>query len=143
MSNMIINVEKVIRKNKNIIFNYISDFTMLDTWQKDFIDILFITPAPIKKGTYFLFTRKFFISKISHTYEVVEFIPSSKIRLKRVEPFKSEIVYSIEMVDNDISKVKIKETIELNGLMILFYPIIKLLKKIQLNKGLTNLSKLL
>lgn len=140
---MIVIVEKVIRKNKNTIFNYISDFTKLHTWQKDFIDVLFITPAPIKKGTYFLFTRKFFIGKISHTYEVVEFIPDSKIKLKRVEPFKSEIIYSIEMIANEVSKVKIKESIELNRLMILAYPLIKLLKKIQLNKCLTNLSKLL
>lgn len=140
---MIVSAEQEIRNNNEVVSRFIVDFTNLHTWQNDVLDIALLTPEPIRNGTYVNILKKVYNHKVPYTYKVVEFIPDSKFKLKRDKPYKIEITYFIDKIEDQISKVKIREKIELKGLMILLKGFIYLSTKRKLKKCLVNLNEIL
>lgn len=140
---MIVSVEQEIKNNSEIVSRFIVDFANLHTWQNDVLDITLLTPEPIRSGTYVNILKKVYNQKVPYTYKVVELIPDSKFKLKRDKPYKIEITYFIDKIDEKICKVKISEKIELNGLMILLKGFIYLTTMRKLKKCLVNLNEIL
>ena len=112
-------------------------------WYVNIKTVEWETPKPLVIGTCIAFTAHFLGKKLSYTYEIVEF-SSTKFVIKTAEgPFPMQTTNQFEKIDENITKMSLRNCGDSTGFSNLFSPIMSLMMKKANQKDLLKLKTIL
>jgi len=121
MANVVTDI--IISAPKNIVANYAADPDNAPDWYKNIKSVEWKTPKPLSIGSRIAFKAKFLGKELSYVYEITEFIPGEKLVMRTAEgPFPMETTYLWEAMDNDTTRMILRNAGKPAGFSKLFSP---------------------
>ena len=102
------------------------------------------TPKPMMVGSLIIFKARFLGRDLNYTYEITEFIPNQKLIMQTAEgPFPMQTTYLWEAIDENHTKMILKNAGNPSGFYKLFAPVIAKMMKKENEKDLMLLKKII
>lgn len=102
------------------------------------------TEPPLQIGSQIAFNAKFLGRTLSYTYEITEYIPNEKLVMQTAQgPFPMQTTYTWEQVDNNKTKMTLRNYGQPSGFSALFSPFMKGAMRKANNKDLQLLKSIL
>ncbi len=102
------------------------------------------TPKPLSIGSRIVFKAKFLGKELSYVYEIIEFIPGEKLVMRTAQgPFPMETIYQWEAINNDTTRMTLKNAGKPSGFSKLFAPFMSLAMRRANKKDLVLLKSIL
>lgn len=128
----------------NKVANYASNPDNAPEWYVNIKSAKWLTPKQLTVGSQFAFKAQFLGRNLAYTYEVIEYIPNTKMVMRTTNgPFPMETIYIWQKVDNGYTHMTLQNTGRPSGFSKLFAPFIASAMKRNNNKDLLLLKKII
>lgn len=112
-------------------------------WYVNIISVEWQTPKKIEVGSKVAFKAAFLGKQLSYVYQIVEYVPGEKLVMRTADgPFPMETTYTWESVDDQSTRMTLRNKGNPTGFSMMVSPFMSLMMKRANNKDL-NLIKLL
>jgi uncharacterized membrane protein len=102
------------------------------------------TPKPIDLGSQIAFKAKFLGKDLAYVYEIVEYIPEKKLVMKTANgPFPMETTYTWEALNENLTKMKLRNRGVPTGFSKVFSPFMTTMMKKANMKDLKKIKEIL
>jgi uncharacterized membrane protein len=113
-------------------------------WYVNIKEVEWKTPKPLQLGSLLAFKAQFLGKKLAYVYEVVENIPNKKFVMRTADgPFPMETTYEWEKIDDNSTRMKLRNRGTPSGFSKLFAPFIASMMRKANNKDLIKLRSFL
>jgi uncharacterized membrane protein len=113
-------------------------------WYVNIKSVKWVTERPLRVGSRMTFVAHFLGKKLEYTYEVMEFSPGKIFRMKTFEgPFPMETTYTWEALNEDATRMTLRNRGEPSGFSTLAAPFMSMAMKKANQKDLLALKKIL
>lgn len=102
------------------------------------------SPKPIRVGSKIAFQAKFLGRDLSYVYEIVELTPGQKLVMRTANgPFPMETTYTWEKIDDNVTRMKLRNRGNPTGFSKLFTPFMSTMMKKANMKDLRKIKEIL
>lgn len=118
-----VTTETIIDVPQDTVAAFASDPDNATAWYKNIKSVEWKTPKPLTIGSRIAFTAKFLGKELSYVYEITELIPGEKLVMRTAQgPFPMETTYRWETVDNNKTRMILKNAGKPSGFSKWFAP---------------------
>lgn len=119
-----VQTEVVIGRPIDVVSSYAADPTNAPDWYDNIEAVEWRTPPPLVLGSQVAFVAHFMGRRLAYTYEVVELVPGERLVQRTAEgPFPMETTYSWTAVDQDSTRMSLRNRGEPAGFSRLAAPL--------------------
>ncbi|MEH7098335.1 SRPBCC family protein [Neobacillus vireti] len=123
---------------------YAADPDHAPNWYVNIKSIEWLSPKPLSVGSKMAFKAQFLGRELAYVYEVVEFIAGQKLVMKTADgPFPMETIYTWEPIENNLTRMTLRNKGNPTGFSKLFTPFIGPMMKKANNKDLQKIKFIL
>jgi Polyketide cyclase / dehydrase and lipid transport len=116
MAEVDVSVETVIRRPRGVVAAYAADPDNATAWYVNIKGVQWKTPRTLDVGAQFAFTAVFLGRRLTYTYEVVDLVPDRRFVMRTAQgPFPMETTYEWADVDNDSTRMTLRNRGEPSG----------------------------
>ncbi len=99
--NVDVSSEIVIDRPVDVVSTYAANPDHVSAWYVNIKSVEWKTPRPVTVGSRVAFVAEFLNRRMAYTYEVVDFVPGRRLRMRTAEgPFPMETTYTWESAKN-------------------------------------------
>lgn len=139
-----VTTEIVIRRPRDQVAAYAGDPDNAPHWYVNIKSVEWKSPPPLGVGAQLSFVAQFLGRRLAYTYEIVELVPGERLVMRTAEgPFAMETSYSWESVDDDSTRMTLRNRGEPTGFSKLVAPIMARAMRKANEKDLARLKQLL
>lgn len=110
---------------RGVVATYASDPNNAPKWYVNIRSVQCKTEGPLRVGSRMTFVAHFLGKRLEYTYEVTEFLPGSKFRMKTAEgPFPMETTYEWKEIDSATTEMTLRNRGVPTGFSALLAPFI-------------------
>ena len=136
--------EIVIDKPLDKVANYAANPDNAPKWYVNIKSAEWTTPKPLQIGSQIAFKAKFLGKELAYTYEIAELLPNKKLVMCTAEgPFPMETTYTWTAVNDNQTKMTLRNTGQPSGFSKLIAPIMVMMMRKANNKDLKNIKRIL
>ena len=136
--------EIVIERPPGVVSAYACDPANAPHWYANITSVEWKSEPVVHVGARAAFVAEFLGRRLEYTYEVVEFEPGERLRMRTAEgPFPMETVYTFEETREGHTHMTLRNHGEPSGVSKLMAPMIAAAMKSANNKDLAKLKKIL
>jgi hypothetical protein len=144
MAMVAVTTDIIINLPKEKVAEFAANPDNVPQWYINIRSVQWQTPRPLKTGSQLLFSGRFLGRLLQNLYEVVEFIPGQKMVLRASNtPFGMETVIGWQAIDENTTRMTIRNRSIPRGLAKLFTPLMALALRWVNHKDLRLLKQLL
>ncbi|MCK6255486.1 SRPBCC family protein [Fictibacillus sp. KIGAM418] len=123
---------------------YAADPDHAPEWYVNIHSAEWITPKPLKVGSQIAFKAKFLGRELAYVYEIIEFIPGSKLVMKTANgPFPMETIYTWHAIDQNHTRMTLRNKGNPSGFSRMFSPFMSSIMKRANMKDLKKIKDML
>ncbi|MED2974605.1 SRPBCC family protein [Fictibacillus sp. B-59209] len=123
---------------------YAADPDHAPEWYVNIHSAEWITPKPLKVGSQIAFKANFLGRELAYVYEIIEFIPGSKLVMKTANgPFPMETIYTWHAIDQDHTRMTLRNKGIPSGFSRMFSPFMSSMMKRANMKDLKKIKDML
>ncbi len=111
-----VRTEVVIDRPRDQVAAYAADPLHAPQWYVNIESVEWQTPPPLEVGSRLSFVAQFLGRRLAYTYEIVEFLPGSRLVMRTAEgPFPMETTYTWEAHGEDQTRMSLRNRGEPGG----------------------------
>lgn len=134
----------LINKPINEVANYAINPDHAPEWYVNIHSAEWKTAKPLKIGSQIAFKAKFLGRDLAYVYEIVEYLPDEKLVMKTANgPFPMETIYIFKKIDNESTKMILRNRGVPSGFSKLFSPFMSSMMKKANMKDLKKIKRIL
>ena len=142
--NIDITSDIVINRPVSVVSEYAADPTNTPTWYVNIKSVEWKTQPPLRVGSQVAFVAQFMGKRLEYTYEFVDFVPGQQVTMTTAQgPFPMTTIYTWTGIDDNTTKMTLRNYGQPSGFSKLVAPIMKQGVKRANQKDLAALKKLL
>ncbi len=136
--------EILISANVEEVATYASSPDNATTWYTNIKSVEWITSPPLQQGSQIAFKAQFLGRQLSYVYEITEWAPGEKLVMKTADgPFPMETTYAWKEMDNQTTRMTLRNRGFPSGFSKIFAPFMALMMKSANRKDLQLLKKII
>ena len=139
-----VQTEIIIYKPLQQVYSYAVDPDNAPVWYVNIKTAEWVTSRPLVVGSQIAFKAAFLGKQLSYVYEIKELLPEQKLVMQTADgPFPMETTYEWEAIDNNSTKMKLRNRGKPSGFSKLFAPFMKMMMRKAIEQDLKNIRRII
>lgn len=136
--------EIIIHCRKIRVWEYVSDPDNAPEWYANIQSVNWKTPKPAELGTKVSFVGRFMRRTLAYIYEITEWVPLEHVTMQITKgPFPMKTIYSFRSLDEEVTRVKLRNVGGPEGASRLFTRLVAWMMKRANRRDLKRLKDIL
>ena len=139
-----VNTEIIINKPVEVVASYAMNPDNAPKWYANIDSAEWRTAKPLTQGSQIAFKAQFMGRTLAYIYEIIELIPHEKLVMRTADgPFLMETTYTWSAIDENTTKMTLRNRGEPSGFSKLFAPFMAMMMRRANNKDLRSIKSIL
>ena len=139
-----VNTEIIINKPVEVVSSYAMNPDNAPKWYVNIDSAEWRTAKPLTQGSQIAFKAQFMGRTLAYIYEIIELIPHEKLVMRTADgPFLMETTYTWSAIDENTTKMTLRNRGEPSGFSKLFAPFMAMMMRRANNKDLRSIKSIL
>lgn len=139
-----VNTEIIINKPVEVVASYAMNPDNAPKWYINIDSAEWRTAKPLTQGSQIAFKAQFMGRTLAYIYEIIELIPHEKLVMRTADgPFLMETTYTWSAIDENTTKMTLRNRGEPSGFSKLFAPFMAMMMRRANNKDLRSIKSIL
>lgn len=139
-----VNTEIIINKPVEVVSSYAMNPDNAPKWYVNIDSAEWHTAKPLTQGSQIAFKAQFMGRTLAYIYEIIELIPHEKLVMRTADgPFLMETTYTWSAIDENTTKMTLRNRGEPSGFSKLFAPFMAMMMRRANNKDLRSIKSIL